>query len=133
MTTTPGDSLGAGHIVGVFRVRQPAPAPVEQLGRHLVGALPLGPDLVAVFHHNILHNLWGLVGHNSNGEFPDDLQCPHNHSSSHFVGIILKTHLPGNDGFGSGVREGSLDPVKGEGGIAPPGHQGLDLVIAVHQ
>ena len=42
-------------------------------------------------------------------------------------------YLSRDDSLGPGVSEGSLDAVEGEGGVPPSRHQGLDLVLAVHQ
>ena len=64
---------GPCYEVGMVRVGQPAPPTVEQAGHHLVGAVPLGPHLVAVRHHNLFNQLRCLVWNNSDGELTSHL------------------------------------------------------------
>ena len=103
------DGFCGGGEVGVVGRGDPPLAGVLQGDVEGVLGLELGEGLLDVLEDELVDVLGLHVGHCADAELADD--------------------FGGNDGFGAGGGEGALDTVEGEGGEAPPAHEGALLLL----
>ena len=94
-------------VVGVLRIRDPAPAAMEHEGLHRVGRLPLRPLLLEVVEHNLFDHLRRLIRHDPDGKFSGDFFWNHRLGSG-FAECTLKCR----------VKDLDQDDLTGQGSCA---------------